>query len=457
MPSLGRNVERGRPTGCRLCRGAGRRDSRPPRPAGCRPQRPSDHQPLRLGCAGAASSSASAATERPRARRPEPHPDPRGRSPARGRRLGNAGIGLQRFRRGGRRHASLAWSAGASAGAGFSPILPAALASRRLGGGRARPRRARPRLLRRFGLAGFCFGLRRQFGWRRFSRGGFSRRRFGRSLFALPPAPRPSSCGCAHLSTAIGSASFRRGVRFGRALGRARRSSAAVSAVASPEVSSADPLGASLGRDLVCRPLAGRPRRGLVPGLPMASAAAPACRRASSSAAAGAASCRSRCRSSHGPQRHGPQRHRPPARIFVRGLNLFLDAFLLELAHQRGIARNHHRRLGHRPRRGLEFLDREIGADHRRIALDPDRHAIARLDQRQMLALVVDQEVHDARPAPSAAPRACACACLPLPARAAPATPCCRRNGSARCHGNAGRAASSIPACPAAAAGATSP
>ena len=63
--------------------------------------------------------------------------------------------------------------------------------------------------------------------------------------------------------------------------------------------------------------------------------------------------------------------------------------------HQPRMARNHRRRLWHHPRRGLELLDHEIGRHQRRVPFDPHAHPIARLDQRHMLALLVDQEVHD--------------------------------------------------------------
>ena len=43
----------------------------------------------------------------------------------------------------------------------------------------------------------------------------------------------------------------------------------------------------------------------------------------------------------------------------------------------------------------LEFLNREIRRDHRRIAFNPNRHAVAGLDQGDMFALLVHQEVDD--------------------------------------------------------------
>ena len=46
-------------------------------------------------------------------------------------------------------------------------------------------------------------------------------------------------------------------------------------------------------------------------------------------------------------------------------------------------------------RRSLELFNRVIGADQRRISLDPHAHPITGLDQRDMLALLVEQEVHN--------------------------------------------------------------
>ena len=55
----------------------------------------------------------------------------------------------------------------------------------------------------------------------------------------------------------------------------------------------------------------------------------------------------------------------------------------------------HNRRLRHRTQRRLELLDGVIRRDHHRVRLDPHRHPVARLDQRHMLALRVEEVVHD--------------------------------------------------------------
>ena len=69
--------------------------------------------------------------------------------------------------------------------------------------------------------------------------------------------------------------------------------------------------------------------------------------------------------------------------------------FIHRSAHQAGIARDH-RADRHHAGRGLELFNRVIRADQSGISLKPDRHVIARLDQRQMFSLLVEQEVDDA-------------------------------------------------------------
>jgi hypothetical protein len=53
-------------------------------------------------------------------------------------------------------------------------------------------------------------------------------------------------------------------------------------------------------------------------------------------------------------------------------------------------------RFRHHAQRGLELFDGIVGRDQHRVGFDPHRHAIARLDQGDMFALVVDQVVDDA-------------------------------------------------------------
>ena len=69
----------------------------------------------------------------------------------------------------------------------------------------------------------------------------------------------------------------------------------------------------------------------------------------------------------------------------------------LQIRHHGGADRNHLAGGNRHPCCGLEFLDLEIRADHARIGFQPHRHAIARLDLRQMLALLVDDEIHHRR------------------------------------------------------------
>ena len=70
---------------------------------------------------------------------------------------------------------------------------------------------------------------------------------------------------------------------------------------------------------------------------------------------------------------------------------LFLD----RRAHQAGIARDHGADFRHHAGGDLELFDHIIRADHGWVGLKPNSHAIARLDQGDMLTLVVDQEVDD--------------------------------------------------------------
>ena len=69
---------------------------------------------------------------------------------------------------------------------------------------------------------------------------------------------------------------------------------------------------------------------------------------------------------------------------------------VINVRHDRGIHRHHRSGFRNHARGGLELLDRVIRRDQEGIGFDPDRHAVTCFDLRDMFALVVHQEVHDA-------------------------------------------------------------
>ena len=88
---------------------------------------------------------------------------------------------------------------------------------------------------------------------------------------------------------------------------------------------------------------------------------------------------------------------------FAFGLGLFDDivfndiliGLIHRIAHQPSMARNHRRMFRHKAGGGLELFNRVVGADQRWIGLDPHAHPITGLDQRDMFALLVEEEVHN--------------------------------------------------------------
>ena len=108
------------------------------------------------------------------------------------------------------------------------------------------------------------------------------------------------------------------------------------------------------------------------------------------------------------------------------------------------------------PRRGLEALHPIVGADQRRVALDPHRQAEARLDHRDVLALLVQEVVGDLHRRDDQHLLGALRARPPPRSRAAAPAPSSRRSAPGRCRGSAGRPWWWPRSCPGAAAGATS-